>query len=156
MELMENYEQQLRLVHNAEVNKNHDNDEEDEICSEDDDEEDEEEEDSNHDIEDGKDADDEESDNEEDEENTVPLWKQKFTRTRKMHQPTPLRILGTFPINQEAQSSASDASLNTSNKLVFPKRQSVLDDNGMYRRPMGRAPKGHEWDASSGAWKAIV
>ena len=95
---------------------------------------------------------DSESDNLDDgeEENRVPLWKQKLTR--KKQQPPLRKVLGNVSINQA--SPASVATLDSVTKLAFPKRPSVLAEDGMYRRPMGRAPKGHEWDASVGAWKA--
>jgi len=44
-----------------------------------------------------------------------------------------------------------------SEDLVFPKKQATLDDsNGTYVRPMGRAPRGREWDARRGAWRLSV
>ena len=87
-----------------------------------------------------------------DEENSVPLWKQKLTR--KKQQPCMRKVLGNVSIN--LTSPAAVATADSGTKLVFPKRQSVLADDGMYRRPTGRAPKGHAWDGSVGAWKATA
>jgi len=162
MELVENYEK--LLSHEAEEDET--TDDHSHVPEEEDDEEEEEGEETG--TGQGENTDDhsnvqEEKDDEEGEddeetgmgqgENDLPVWKQKLTRKK---QPTKAReILGTISTNRILRESSLSTSKNCDD-VVFPKRQSLVKNDGLFRRPMGRAPKGYQWDASLGAWRSTV
>lgn len=42
---------------------------------------------------------------------------------------------------------------NNTEVLLLPKKPAALMENGVYKRPSGRAPAGRDWDERKGAWR---
>jgi hypothetical protein len=42
---------------------------------------------------------------------------------------------------------------NNAEDLLLPKKPAALMENGVYKRPSGRAPAGRDWDERKGAWR---
>jgi hypothetical protein len=132
LELVENYERLLEEQNNSKKDLSEDEEDENDSNEDDDDEEE-----------------------EQDEENQeVPLWKQKMTRSKVR------KVLGTISGNTATSSTSKDNVLEKGKggdheQWVFPKISSSQMGDGLYRRPMGRAPSGRDWDASVGAWKLV-
>jgi hypothetical protein len=104
----------------------------------------------------------EESEDEEEAENAIPLWKQKFLRSKKIASSQAAKDnniesrppLGTISGNIEDSAAEKDWDRSAKReKWIFPKKTSSQDELGTYKRPSGRAPHGREWDASVGAWQ---
>lgn len=45
---------------------------------------------------------------------------------------------------------------STIDDVVFPSSQPEVDENGLYKKPRGRAPHGRKWDAEVGGWKLSI
>jgi len=45
---------------------------------------------------------------------------------------------------------------STIEDVVFPTSQPEVDENGLYKKPRGRAPQGRKWDAEVGGWKLSI
>eukprot|EP00934_Nitzschia_sp_Nitz4_P007738 Nitzschia sp. Nitz4//scaffold20_size174350//110936//113779//NITZ4_002113-RA/size174350-processed-gene-0.62-mRNA-1//1//CDS//3329541842//7728//frame0 len=90
---------------------------------------------------DASDEEDEDDGNEEDENEDIPLWKQKLLRKRN-------------PERMALRNVSNSQTTQNEQQWIFPKKATSQDEsNGLYRRPLGRAPVGREWDAEVGAWK---
>ena len=61
--------------------------------------------------------------------------------------------LRPFNIESPGGDSVSSSTSKKNQQLLYPKRSSVKDSSGLYKRPMGRAPTGRDWDANVGAWR---
>ena len=84
---------------------------------------------------------------------SVPSVAQIYTknlRTSQQRKPFSERS-GNFDkniVNMENSAESESAA-----DLMFPKKPAVKDTTGRFSRPMGRAPKGREWDTTTGAWR---
>lgn len=45
---------------------------------------------------------------------------------------------------------------STVDDIVYPNSQPEVDENGMFKKPRGRAPQGRKWDAELGGWKLSI
>jgi len=52
--------------------------------------------------------------------------------------------------------SSNKSRASTVDDIVYPSSHAEVDEDGIFKKPRGRAPQGRKWDAEAGGWKLSI